>query len=123
MKLLIIITSMVMLVSFCNREEDEPNSENNTFCNVENPLTDLEWLKQKVNESKEDTVKLRVYKVVFDGQEGFIVEECVYGDCSRPVGAYYDCSGNELCQYGGFVGNLCTEYEEKTTKKELIYSK
>ena len=106
---------MAMFLTFCNKEDDD-------FCNLDNALSEIGWLEEKINEAEKDSIKIQVFKVIFNEQEGFIVEEClINNDCSRALGAYYDCAGNQLCSFGGIVGNECIEYMENTTTKELLF--
>ncbi|HNZ81627.1 MAG: DUF6970 domain-containing protein [Bacteroidales bacterium] len=96
-------------------------NNNDLFCNVNNPLEELNWLKQLVNDNKENEVRAEIYKCIYDSTEGFIIDLCV--QCPDGLVEFRDCTGNILCEFGGFDGRVtCPDFELKIIKKELIWT-
>jgi len=87
-------------------------------CNVENPLTDLPWLKSKVNEitlivQSGNPLSVSIYQCVYGDEEtGFLVDK---GNTK----SFYNCNGELLCIMGGFAGETCSELN--IVSQELIW--
>lgn len=93
----------------------------NCHCQVENPLTDLGWLKDKVIEF--DTPgyipSIKVYTCKYQtNKDGFFFEEVGVSDGQQYL---YDCKGNLLCIIGGIIGRVDTVYNVDYTSLQLIY--
>jgi len=102
MKKLILIIAILFTINSCCKKEDPI-----TYCNVGNPLEDLDWLKEKYDptEYSIDTNSMNYdnriyYRKYYDGSEYIIIQ-------SGTISATFDCSGTYICESGGFTGGNC----------------
>lgn len=96
------------------------NRPDTYFCNVDNPLEDLPWLKNKVNTMKRNKQQAEIHRWIYNSIEGFVVTECV--KCADGLTYFYNCEGKVICEFGGMFGRItCPDFEEKTTLRELIF--
>lgn len=97
------VTTVVLFMVSCEK------TEKCTFCNVENPLTDLEWLKTTVVEMTESAEHCSVSKCNYQtDKQGFIISFC--DNCPDNMVSLTDCAGNTLCNIGGYAGFRDTIY-------------
>jgi hypothetical protein len=96
----------------------------NESCEFENPLTDLPWLKEIVDELEKDAEAgykqhARIYQCCYKEGIGFLFELCV--DC--PDFGYWlkNCEGESLCVMWGHAGDPGTEFGVDFENKELIW--
>lgn len=96
------------------------NRPDTYFCNVDNPLEDLAWLKRQVNSMKSNKWKAKIYRCIYNNIEGFVITQCV--NCSDKLTYFYSCEGKVICEFGGMDGrSTCPDFQQKTTLKELIF--
>ncbi len=91
----------------------------NKICDVDDPITELGWLADKIADANANSQKIKVSKVILKlnkREEGFIIQT---GFWSILISGYYNCNGEVLCTIGGVVGNLCDKY--KILKEEELY--
>jgi len=109
----ILLCLVVILISNCSRDKTP------CACGIENPQTNIEWLKSLLSR----TFCVEVYVVSYNNEEYIGIR-----DCPRIVDGMtviYDCSGNKISEFGGlFSGSGCTlpdfwNYFE--INKKLIY--
>ena len=87
-------------------------------CTFNNPLTDLPWLKDKVDEitliiQNGNPLSVSIYQCIYGNNEtGFLIDE---GN-TKP---FYNCNGDILCIMGGFAGETCSELN--IVSEELIW--
>jgi len=98
----------------CVKPETPPKT-----CNVENPLTDLPWLKDKVDEItllfQDDPLHIAIYQCTYDdGKTGFLIDQ-------GNIKPFYNCNGEILCTMGGFAGEDCPELKIDFESKKLIW--
>ncbi|MBO7201047.1 MAG: hypothetical protein J6V54_06615 [Bacteroidales bacterium] len=105
-------------VSSCEKGE-ETCSE--CHCQVENPLTDLGWLKDKLAEYDNSySLRIKVYTCKYQtNKDGFFFEEVEMSDGQQYL---YDCKGNLLCTTGGISGRLDDVYNVDYNSFQLIYT-
>ena len=118
--ILLAVFFVVASLSGCKNTDTEPPS-NESECKVENPLTDLDWLSQKISKFDSDstrTVKVSQCKYQTD-KTGFLIEPCV--GCPDAGTELYDCKGNLLCVLLGETDDPCAEYEIDANSISLIY--
>ena len=117
-KLIAFSAILLMLAgSFFSCGEKDCQCNNEKVCNVENPLTDLLWLKSKVDE----------ITLLFQGNPLHIaISQCIYGDGKTGfledrgnIAFFYNCEGETLCIMGGDAGETCSELN--IVSKELIW--
>lgn len=90
-------------------------------CQVENPLTDLGWLKDKLAEYDNSySLRIKVYTCKYQtNKDGFFFEEAEVRDGQQYL---YDCKGNLLCTTGGISGRLDDVYNVDYNSFQLIYT-
>jgi hypothetical protein len=105
-KLYLFLLAMCLIGTAC--KEDKPQ-EIEKICNVDNPLTDLPWLKAKIDEINslvQDTIKRRfvdIYQCEYNnGETGFLINE----GFTHP---FYSCNGDIICKLGGLTEESCPE--------------
>ncbi|MDR2556295.1 MAG: hypothetical protein LBC49_01115 [Bacteroidales bacterium] len=104
----------LLLCCTCTNEQKNPPK----VCNVDNPLTDLPWLKAIVDEIVLDVkngnpLSVSIYQCIYGSNEtGFLVE---IGN----MNPFYNCSGEILCIMGGVAGETCPELN--IVKEKLIW--
>ncbi len=119
-KTTIILLTLIGGFSSCSQKE----CPKETVCNVNNPLTDLSWLKELVN-SYNDDVKagykrhIQIYQCSYKNGTGFLVDDCV--GCSDPSFVLYNCEGLTLCTIGGIATLQCEEYNVDLENTKLIW--
>ena len=66
-------------------------------------MKDLNWLKEIVHQVQSNQFgPAEIYYCIYDNNEGFLVDQCV--QCPDAMTYFYDCEGNILCQFGGYMG-------------------
>jgi len=108
---LVVVT---LLAAFgCDKSKKPVN-----ICNVDNPLTDLPWLKEKIDEfnllaQESQNLSIAIYQCKYGSDDvGFLIDE---GN-TKP---FYNSSGEVLCIIGGFAGETCSELN--IVSQELIW--
>ena len=91
MKTLLISLSIISLLA-CKNENTLPNT-----CQVKTPLTDLQWLKDRVAQSA-NSGNLTVSQAIYQGQTVFTVDLFI----GPHIGSYviYRCDGSVVCSAG-----------------------
>ena len=126
--LLLALAAVGMLsISSCGKGENEVDGNevvekeicNECHCQVENPLTELEWLKKEIERYDNADVALTVYsckyKIATDTiyKDGFVIE-CGFRDL-------YDCEGNLLTILQGDFVAPDTNYNVDYNSFQVIY--
>jgi hypothetical protein len=114
----------------CKKNELK-EEEKEKICDVENPLTDLLWLKEITDGFELDTkvwgyaMRARIYQCTYKDGIGFLLEMCV--GCSNnpfyPEYSFRNCEGVVLCEEGRRYSeeNNCTEFNIDFQNKKLIW--
>jgi len=128
------ITTLLVIIagciSACNDPKPQPgrneNPEDTTqitdttkiVCKFKNPLTDLPWLKEKIDEfnllaQENPNLSIAIYQCTYGNEEtGFLVDK---GN-TKP---FYNCKGEVLCIMGGDAGETCLKLN--IVSQELIW--
>jgi len=115
---------LVAITLFVATSCDKSKTLSNT-CDVDNPLTDLPWLKNIIDGFEKDVeagdlLHARIYQCNYNKSEvGFLLEPCV--DCSDGGSTLMSCKGESLCAIGGFAGSTCPEFNIDFEHKKLIW--
>jgi hypothetical protein len=123
MKKMILQTAAVLLLLAgmtvsCGKKDCQCNNEK--ACNVENPLRDLPWLKQFINEVKDtESGHKRIYQCTYKDGTGFLINNCV--GCPDAGLNLVNCDGTSLCVLYGLAGDPCTEFEIDFESMKLIW--
>ena len=102
----VLIFSLLFFVASC--EPENPPIPPNSSCIFENPLTDLLWLKEKIDEytlhAQEHHSTVGIYQCTYgNGQTGFLE------DCGN-LAFFYNCEGEGIGASGGVAGATFPEY-------------
>lgn len=92
-------------------------------CNVEDPLKDLEWLKEikTAMELNMGAAGSQIIQYTYNDSTVFWVDICA--GCADNMIVVYNCKGDEVCKFGGIAGfNTCPDFEENATDKTLLFS-
>jgi len=88
------------------------------ICDFDNPLTDLPWLKEKIDDlnllaQENASLPISIYQCRYGSEEiGFLIDE-------GNIKSFYNCKGEILCIMGGVVGEICSEL--KIASQKLIW--
>ncbi|MCL2131602.1 MAG: hypothetical protein FWH36_03990 [Lentimicrobiaceae bacterium] len=88
-------------------------------CAFENPLTDLLWLKEIVDEIPSDNGDITIHQCNYRDGIGFLLNWCV--NCSDQSWKLMSCKGESLCGIGGFATLSCPEYKVDMLNATLIW--
>ena len=115
----LIYTALLLILascfSACNEKDD---TEKEPACNFDNPLTELLWLKTKVDENtlllqQGNPLRVSIHQCMYDdGKIGFLIDK---GNTKT----FYNCGGETLCIMGGVAGE--TSPELNIVSRELIW--
>jgi len=101
-------TAIILSITLLSCEKDDNNDSKNNKCNVSNPVDDLDWLKQEIDNVKQDEYSYYVM-ATYKSEPVFY-----YGNCN-PVINYVsivrNCVGDSL----GFTNDLYDELTEIST--------
>ena len=116
---------MIMFFLVCFSCQNKTSDDENKVCKVNDPLTDLPWLKAVINENEQTTQGerslMRIYQCSYKDGTGFIVELCT--SCSDSQSSLFNCEGIHLCDKEGIAGNIftCKEFNIIDSSIKLIY--
>ncbi|MDR3133543.1 MAG: hypothetical protein LBU42_05910 [Prevotellaceae bacterium] len=89
-------------------------------CDVNNPLTDLEWLRQLVADLETFTTHIRIYQCIYETNKiGFLIEPC--RPCPEGHFEFLNCEGSMLCTSWGIVASGCEEFYVDFENKKRIW--
>ncbi len=114
--LLVLVPLLTVVVASCK------DQEKNKVCNVKNPLTDLPWLKELVNDKNQSPgIYVNIFQCDYNnGHDGFLIEPCV--NCDDYILQLYSCNGTILFNLTGTL-EIEAFYQELDIKsKKLIWT-
>lgn len=95
----ILFLFLIVLVVACS--DNEKNSS--SYCNVENPVEDLEWLRTEIEESNfinpSTMLDAFVYHAIYAGQSVFYISICC-PSCNVAAPSVHSCDGEVLGTLG-----------------------
>lgn len=85
------------------------------------PCENNSWLEQRIKELKKQSFsKVLVEQYEYEGQIAISINSCV--GCADAMTVVYDCSGNELCKFGGIAGfNTCPDFSTNAVFVGVIF--
>ena len=95
--------------------------ENDCLCGVDNPETNLQWLKYRLDRM----LCVEVYSLNFKGKEYVALCDCPGAD---QMDVIFDCEGNKTCELGGINGfGICNmpegfSYEYYYENRKFVFS-
>jgi len=121
MDLLKLLALTFLLLLFLSCEEDNQEIQNLVQCEFENPLMDLDWLKEiNCNLSKRAVpYGYQIFSYQYRGSTVFLIDPCY--NCRDSSASVFDCEGNGICEFGGIMGqNTCPDFSTEATHKTLL---
>lgn len=114
MKYIISLFLIAAFVTSCKKD--------NTFCGVGNPMNEIEWLNDFVN-NEYSPPSIAVYKAIYKDTSGFYL--VIYRDSAKTNTAtsFTNCEGQGICVTGGALPSKCPDYKQHESYRELIYSR
>lgn len=108
---ILLFLMLIISISGCKKQS--------YYCGVEKPMEDIAWLKDKV---KNNPPNLRIYKLTYNGIEGFEFVNCYNATCNGVNYYYKTCDDSALYESGGLSASTYpNDFAVKTTYQELIY--
>lgn len=97
------LSFLVVLFFLTLTSQNSCTKEPTCVCGVENPESNLQWLKIAL----ETIFNANIYQIVFENKEYIIIADFPGPDA---ISVVYDCDGTKMCEYGGINpgGNICT---------------
>lgn len=90
------------------------------WCGTENPLEDMKWLNNIVEQYDENHGGLEICICTYDGgKQGFLIAYCTH--CDDRAYQLFDCSGNSIGTVGGIAGIPYSEYDIDPESVEVFY--
>lgn len=85
------------------------------------PCNNNDWLQTKVKELKNSgSQKALIEQFEYERQVVISVNNCV--GCADGMTVVYDCSGNELCKFGGIAGfNTCPNFAAEAKFVKVVF--
>lgn len=115
----LLILSLIFLMDFSCEQSDEIETLD---CDVENPLEDLQWLK----EIKDDITmpgsmtRAQIIQYTFHGENVFWVNICY--DCLDGIISVRNCEGEVICAFGGIDGrNTCPDFALQAYDSTMLF--
>ncbi len=110
-----LLTGVLLLFAGCEKEKNKCE-----FCGVNNPLEELEWLKENIKEMEKSVLPASISKCLYqNNKQGFLFTSCENNPDNMTV--LVDCSGKILCAIGGYAGKKDTIYNIDGNSIETIY--
>ncbi len=112
MKTLFEILIVCLLLCSCSSADDVRSNE---FCLVDNPVTDLPWLKAEIEEREKNVTVLSKYEYIIqstNNQQAIII----FGNCNplaNSVFQVYNCEGENI----GLIGDENFTFEDISSGK------
>ena len=110
------IVFMTLLLATCGFQ-----CENSSFPDESSYCPDTAWLRTIIENAQQNTSKAEVIRYRYKNQTVYYVNTCI--DCADGMAVVYDCSGQEICKFGGIAGfNTCPDFNDTATNKKVIWS-
>lgn len=112
---IVVVLALTLIAGTCDDKQEKT-------CNTDNPLEEIEWLKQikmafdmDMGMSRKQIIQYR-----YNNQDVFLINRCE--GCPNAHIVVYDCEKNLVCEFGGEHNDKpCPDFEEKATNKKVLY--
>lgn len=114
--------AVLLFAAACNPVTESSTSESGVFSkNATASCKNNTWLENTIEAAENNAdQKAIIVQYHYNGQIVFLVDRCV--DCADAMQVVYNCSGDELCKFGGIAGfNDCPNFFEIATDKTVIF--
>ena len=101
-----LLVALLLAGSSCNDEEEKL-----VVCGVEDPLENLEWLNEFVNDSSYIIVQPEIYYIEYENEEYIALH---YPDFTEPFTYIHTCDGITVCQIDYI--NHCEMWDDSDEK-------
>ena len=111
---------LFLILTVLNCKEDEAVIA--STCGVDNPLNDIEWLKEiRLNfEISASLSKKKIIQYDYKNQTVFLIDGCV--QCPDFITVVYNCDQEVLCEFGGIDGrNTCPDFENEAKNETVLW--
>ena len=89
-------------------------------CEDEQACSNTVWLQPIIENAQQNSSKAEVISYQYNLQTVYYINTCI--DCADSMAEVYSCSGEVICQFGGIAGfNTCPDFEEKATRRKVIW--
>ncbi|NMH88297.1 DUF6970 domain-containing protein [Flavivirga algicola] len=108
---------LLLSMSFlgCKTDDDNPSSK---ICS-EDPLENIEWLKELVNSSYANGLEIVQY--YYKQEAVFSINNCL--NCADNLVSVYDCKKNKVCEFGGIAGvNTCPNFTNEAIVDKILFT-
>ncbi|WP_439488727.1 hypothetical protein [Algoriphagus sp.] len=112
----VLILSLVVLSCNSVDQLDPEHDELLMSCNVQNPIDDLEWLKEIAEEYDKAGPGHRIIKLVENNGSPYIITKSMWA--ANP-GRIYDCKGNGA----GILARDFYDFEKQSRLIKILYEK
>lgn len=95
---------------------------NYQVCNVENPLEELQWLKdiKQTIQLSMGPAGTQIIQYFYNGEPVFWVDMCYM--CADGLIRVYNCDGEVICEFGGIDGrNTCIDFDTEATDSTMLF--
>jgi len=118
LKSIVTLSLLFILILFsCKEKEKVPEA-----CGTDDPLENIHWLKE-LKTSLELSAKMAGAQIIlyrYHGEDVFLINDCY--NCMDGLIQVYNCSGEVICQFGGFIGmNTCPDFFEEATDSTMLW--
>ncbi len=122
MKKIIYIIAAVILFAAC----EKPNCQLSSpcpWCNVDNPLEELPWMKTLIEEGRElPSGSFNIYVCLLeDGSQAFLLD--IRPTCSDHPRQLMNCKGENIGHISGMDGSVSGDFNVNWNSLILIYKK
>ena len=121
-KNIFITLTLVLLVVAPYSCEQDMELADMQVCNVENPLEDLQWLKdiKQTIQISMGPAGTQIIQYTYEGNPVFWVDLCYM--CPDGLIQVYNCEGEVICEFGGIDGkNTCIDFETEATDSTNLF--
>lgn len=100
------------------------DDKDSLYCNVENPIEDLDWLRIEINEAQfyYDSIEVIKMEMPSFGEIGYLFQHETPVPNQVRSEYYYTCNGTLICyNLGGFTGTNCNGKWDDLILGDIVY--
>jgi hypothetical protein len=115
---IVLVFFLLLPGQFSCKEKEHGHSA----CGTDDPLENIQWLKE-LKTSLEMSAKMSGAQIIlyhYNSEDVFLINDCY--NCMDGLIQVYNCSGEVICQFGGFIGmNTCPDFFEEATDSTMLW--
>jgi len=95
-QIILFLTLLSFIILSCKTDDDNLNNT----CNVANPIEDLDWFKEIIEDIEQSTLVDEFYisQAIYEGKTVFIVANCC-ANCNSVI-TVHNCEGEQIARLG-----------------------